>query len=190
MAKSPPENFVNVGYTSYNMNPHEQKILNLFFYDIMGKFQIRGIGRITGLDTKTVMKYLKKLIQKKIIVRSKKRGGFPYYEANRCSPVYHHKKSIAALEKIYESGIIEDLEKELNPKVMVLYGSIRKGTYHPKSDIDIFVQAKYKSLDLYEFEQKFGHKVHLLFEEDLKNLSKGLLQNIYNGIVISGVLEL
>ncbi|MBU2637762.1 MAG: nucleotidyltransferase domain-containing protein [Nanoarchaeota archaeon] len=172
------------------MNPHEQKILNLFFYDIMGKFQIREIGRITGLDVKTVIKYLKKFTKERLILRRKKRGGFPYYEANRCFSAYHHKKSIAALEKVYESGIIERLEKELNPKVVVLYGSMRKGVYHPKSDIDIFVQAKYKLVGLYDIETRLGHKVHLLFEEDLKNLSKGILQNIYNGVVISGVLEL
>lgn len=172
------------------MNTHEQKILVLFFYNLMGKFHIREVGRETGLDTKTVMKYLKKFTKQGIILRKKKRNGFPYYEANRLCPLYRHKKSIAALEKIYESGMIERLEKELSPKVMVLYGSMRKGTYHPKSDIDIFVQAKYKLVGLYDIEMKLGHKIHLLFEEDLKNLSKGLLQNIYNGIVISGELEI
>jgi len=172
------------------MNPHEQKIINLFYYDSMGKLQIREIARTAGLDTKTVMKYLKKFTKERLIVRRKKRGGFPYYEANRLCPLYRYKKSIAALEKIYGSGIIERLEKELNPKIIVLYGSMRKGTYHPKSDIDIFVQAKYKNVGLYDIETKLGHKVHLLFEEDLKNLSKGLLQNIYNGIVLSGELEI
>ncbi|MEK6864072.1 MAG: nucleotidyltransferase domain-containing protein [Nanoarchaeota archaeon] len=172
------------------MNEHEQEILKLFYYDPMGHFHIREIARQTGLDTKTVIKYLDKFTQKKLILRKKKRNGFPYYEANLLSRFYRYEKSHAIMEKLFESGIIDYLEKEINPKVMIVYGSIRKGVYHPKSDIDIFVQAKYKLVGLYDFEMKLGHKVHLLFEEDLKNLSKGLLQNIYNGIVISGELEI
>ncbi|MDI6737398.1 MAG: nucleotidyltransferase domain-containing protein [Nanoarchaeota archaeon] len=172
------------------MNSHEQKILELFFYNLMGQFHIREIGREAGADTKTVMKYLKKFTKQGLVLRKKKRGGFPYYEANRDSRFYRYEKSHAIMEKLFESGIIERLETELNPKVMVLYGSMGKGTYHPKSDIDIFVQAKYKLVGLYDIETKLGHKIHLLFEEDLNKLSKGLLQNIYNGIVISGELKI
>ncbi len=172
------------------MNAYEQKIINLFYYDPMGQFHIREIGRKTGSDTKTVMKYLKKFTKQGIILRKKKRNSFPYYEANLMSRFYRYEKSHAIMEKLFESGIIDYLEKELTPKTMVIYGSIRKGTYHPKSDIDLFVHAKYKRVDLYSFEKKLGHKVHLLFEGDISTLSKGLLQNIYNGIVISGELEL
>lgn len=181
---------INVGDYSYNMNTHEQKIIELFFYNLMSKFHIREIGRKTGLDTKTVMKYLNKFTKQGIILRQKKRNGFPYYESNRDSRFYRYEKSHFIMERMFESGIIDYLEKEINPKVMVVYGSIRKGTYHPKSDIDIFVQAKYKLVGLYNFEKKLGHKVHLLFEEDISKLSKGLLQNIYNGIVLSRELEI
>lgn len=86
--------------------------------------------------------------------------------------------------------MIECLEKELKPRVVILFGSVRKGTYHEKSDIDIFVQAKKKKIDLAHFEKKLKHRIELFFEENPRQLSKGLLQNIYNGIVLSGELEL
>ncbi|MCK4670400.1 MAG: nucleotidyltransferase domain-containing protein [Nanoarchaeota archaeon] len=171
------------------MNVYEHRILELFFKRPMSKFHIRELGRLANLDTKTVMKYLRDFIKRKLIVRKKEKIGFPFYEANRLSPLYRYEKSHVMIEKIYESNLIIFLEKELNPKVIVLFGSIQKGTYHEKSDIDIFIQAKYRGLYLSKFERILKHKIKLFFEEDPKSLTKGLLQNIYNGFVLSGQLE-
>lgn len=182
--------FINVGIISYIMNIYEQRLLDLFFQKPMSKFHVRELGRLTNLDTKTVMKYLKDFVRKCLVIRKKEKKGFPFYEANRLSPLYRYKKSQLMIEKIYESDLIPFLEKELKPKVLILFGSIQKGTYHEKSDVDIFVQAKQKKIDLSKFEKKLKHKIVLFFEEDPKNLTKGLLQNIYNGYVLSGQLEL
>lgn len=171
------------------MNIYEQRLLDLFFQRPMSKFHVRELGRLTDLDTKTVMKYLKDFVKRYLIVRKKEKS-FPFYEANRLSPLYRYKKSQLVVEKIYESDLIPFLEKELNPKVIVLFGSIQKGTYHEKSDIDIFVQAKQKKLNLTRFENLFKRKITLFFEENPRSLTKGLLQNIYNGYVLSGQLEL
>lgn len=182
--------FINVGIISYIMDSRELLVLDLFFRDPMGQFHVRELSRDTGLDTKTIMKYLKDFVNRKILLRKKEKSGFPFYEANRSSALYRYEKSQAVVHKIYISGFIDFLEGELKPKVIILFGSIRKGTYHDKSDIDIFIQADRKKLDLSKFERKLGYKIQLLFEKDLSTLSKGLLQNIYNGIVISGELEL
>ena len=71
----------------------------------------------------------------------------------------------------------------------MLFGSVQKGTYHQESDVDIFVQTKYKNIDIYSFNKKLGHPIQLFFEENLSALSAGLLENIYNGLVLSGKLE-
>lgn len=172
------------------MNIYEQKLLDLFFERPMSKFHVRELGRLTDLDTKTVMKYLKDFVKKYLIVRKKEKKGFPFYEANRLSPLYRYKKSQLVIERIYESNLIPFLEKELKPQVIVLFGSVQKGTYHEKSDIDIFVQAKQMKLNLSKFEKKLKRKIVLFFEEDPKSLTKGLLQNIYNGYMLSGQLKL
>ena len=166
-----------------------EPLLKQFFYKPMSRFGVRGLARETKLDTKTVMKYLKELSDRKIIIKLLSKNSFPYYEANRLSLSYRFEKSHVLIKKIIESGLIEFIENKINPKAIVLFGSAAKGTYHEKSDVDIFVQAKYKKLELSKFKYLVRHKISLFFEDDAKNLSKGLLENIYNGEVLSGKLE-
>jgi len=160
-----------------------------FFLNPMKKFGVRELSRITHSDTKTVMKYLKKLRQKHLIVKHSEEGTYAKYEADRESLLYRHEKSEYLVKKVLESGLIEDLETRCHPTAIVLFGSVQKGTYHQNSDIDIFVLAKEKKLDLHLFEKKIGYPIQLLFEENLRVLSKGLLGNIYNGLVLAGKLE-
>lgn len=185
-----PESLINVGIFSYNMEANESRIADLFFQQPMAKFHVRQIGRLANLDTKTVMKYLGGLSRKEIALRKKEKGKFAHYEANRLSPLYRHEKSHAVIERIYGSGLISYIWGQLHPKAVVLFGSMRKGTYHEGSDIDIFIQAEKTRLDLSSFERKLGRRINLLFESQPKTLSKGLLQNIYNGYVLDGELEI
>lgn len=164
------------------------ELSNIFFLNPMARFGVRELGRITQKDTKTVMKYLRELARKRVIIKRKEKGRYPCYEANRLSYVYRHEKSEALIKKIFESGVIEYLEKKLSPKAVVLFGSVRNGVYHKKSDIDLFVQTEYKRLDLSKFNRKIGHDISLFFEKNPRKLSKGLLHNIYNGLVLAGEL--
>ena len=166
----------------------EEILLRQFFNKPMSKFGVRELSRQTDLDTKTIMKYLKDFINKRLVIKGTPKGTFPYYEANRLSPIYKFEKSHVLIRKIIESSLINFLEQKLQPKAIVLFGSIAKGTYHEKSDIDIFIHGKYCKVDLGKYEQKLKHKIRLLFEEDLKQLSPGLLENIYNGEILSGKL--
>lgn len=181
------QRLINVGNNSYNMD--EYKILNKFYYQPMSGFGVRQLSREIGIDTKTVMKQLDELVAKRIIIRVQEKGKFPHYEANRLSLEYKFMKSHELTEKLIESGLMRFLETNLNPKAIVLFGSAQKGTYHEKSDIDIFVYGKQSRINLEKFERKIGHKIQLLFEDDLKRLSEGLLGNIYNGQVLSGKLD-
>ncbi|MBS3123844.1 nucleotidyltransferase domain-containing protein [Candidatus Woesearchaeota archaeon] len=165
------------------------KIALSFYLHPMAQYGVRELSKITQTDTKTVLKYLKELIKQKIVIRNHQKGKYPYYEANRISNLYRHEKSELIIKKILESGLIEFLEKHLSPKTIVLFGSVQKGTYHQESDVDIFVQTKYKNIDIYSFNKKLGHPIQLFFEENLSALSAGLLENIYNGLVLSGKLE-
>ena len=181
-----PVRFINVGKYSYIM---EAVIQDQFFLNPMTKYGVRELARITRLDAKTVMKYLQNLVKERIVIKRKEKGKYPYYEANRLSRLYRHEKSEVLIRKILASGLIDFLEKELSPKAIILFGSAQKGTYHKDSDVDLFVQAERRQLNLQRFNAKIGHKVQLLFEKDLKDLNRGLLENIYNGLVLAGKLE-
>jgi len=170
------------------MLKNEDKLLREFFYKPMSHFGVRELSRQTKLDTKTVMKYLRDFTERKILLRKCKKGSFPHFEANRISRTYLFNKSHLLVKKIIESGLVEFIEEKLQPKTIVLFGSVPRGVYHEESDIDLFIQTSYKTLDLSKFEKILGHKVQLFFETNLNNLSKGLLENIYNGEVLSGRL--
>ena len=88
-----------------------------------------------------------------------------------------------------ESGLIEYLEEKLFPKVIVLFGSYRKGEDMIDSDIDLFVECKKEELNLSLFEKKLKRKIQLHFKEDFNSFPKELKNNIINGIVLYGFLE-
>jgi len=171
------------------MNSPAGQLAQEFFYKPMDRFGVRELSRLTKLDTKTVMKYLANLVHEGIVVKHKPKGGFVFFEANRLSSRYRFEKSYSLVRRVLFSGLIEFIEQEVNPKSIILFGSAKKGTYHEKSDIDLFVQSTQRRLELSRFERKIGHKINILFEENLQNLTPGLLQNIYNGELLSGNLE-
>ena len=168
----------------------EEKLLQPFFYNPMHLFGIRELSRETGLDTKTVMKYLKRLVNDNIILKKKNKGHFTCYEANRGSETYRIFKSTILIERIARSGIIDFLREKLNPRAIVLFGSVQKGTYIERSDIDFFIQGKDKNIDVSFYEKKLGHEIQLLFEEDMGSLTEGLRNNIINGYTLSGRLSI
>ena len=140
----------------------------------MVKYGVRELARITRLDTKTVMKYLKELVKERIILKRKEKGKYAYYEANRLSRIYRHEKSEVIVKSFFASGLIDFLEKNISPEAIVLFGSVQKGTYHKGSDVDLFVQAEYRAPNLKKFNAQIGHKIQLIFEKDLTKLSEGL----------------
>ncbi len=168
----------------------KERIAKLFFEQPMGRFGVRELARLTEFDTKTVMKYAKALLDEDIIIKKTPKGAFAYYEANRSSPLYRFEKKQSLLRKVIKSGVLEFLDRRCRPRAVVLFGSVQKGTYHAKSDIDLFVQAPRTRVDLFRFNKNLGHEIRIFFDDNIDNLSDGLRQNIYNGEVLSGTLKL
>ena len=148
------------------------------------------LSRLTKLDTKTIMKYLQVFVREGIVVKVKQKNKYPYYEANRLSTNYRMIKSTKMMQKLALSGLVVFLEKELKPKAIVLFGSVQKGTYHKKSDIDIFIQGKETNIDISKYQKRLNHEIQLFFEDNLDNLTKGLRNNIISGNTLSGCLSL
>lgn len=165
-------------------------VLMTFFIYPMRRFGVRELSRLTRLNTKTVMKSLRKLTREGAILRFKKKNHYPYYEANRLSKKYKLLKSSWILEKIAAVGLIDYLEQQLAPKAIVLFGSAQKGTFLKNSDIDLFIQVKEQKVDISPYEKKLHHEIQLFFEEDLYHLTEGLRNNVINGSTLSGALKL
>ena len=176
---------LNIGLLDNKMG---HKIETLFLENPEREYHIREIARILKIPKSTAAYYVSKMCKKQFIIK-KKQGIFPSFIANSSGEEYRLYKRHAALKQILDSGFLDFLEQELNPGCIVLFGSFAKAEYDLTSDIDIFVQANEKGLDLSRFEKQLKHPINLFFEPDLNKLSPELLNNIINGIKMRGYLK-
>lgn len=76
------------------------------------------------------------------------------------------------------------------PDAIFLFGSASRGEDKENSDIDIYVKLKSSGINTESFEKQLRRKINILFEENFKELSPELKNNIVNGIKLKGYLDL
>ena len=81
------------------------------------------------------------------------------------------------------------MKNSFMPNVIVLFGSYRKGEDTEESDIDLFLECPGEEISLGRFEKKLKRKVQLHFKTNFNDYPKELKNNISNGIVLDGYLE-
>lgn len=165
------------------------KIMDLFFEEPARNFYLREISRLTKIAVMTARKYIIELEKEGLILKDKSTL-YPSYKANDTNRLFRIYKQQAMILLIQMSGLLDYLEKATLPRCIILFGSVRKGEYSKKSDIDIFIQAPKQNLELEKFEIILKHKISILFEPNLAELSEELLNNIANGIVLYGNLKI
>jgi len=163
-----------------------EKVLDVFLDNPTGKFYIREIARITKLNPNTVLNLVSKLEKKKLIKREKKKHIVEI--SADINENFKRLKRIENLRKLYDSGLIDFLKKELKPELISVIGSYSSGEDIKKSDIDIVVIAKKKEIDLEKFERKLGRKIHLLVV-DYNKMSDEFYTNLINGVVLHGYIK-
>ena len=163
-------------------------ILTEFFNTPRKNFYIREISRLTGLAQPSVINHLKALVKEGLILREK-RGLYHSFRANRDNPLFRIYKKNHLLLELQNSGFIDYVYDSCVPDCIILFGSASKGEDIEESDIDLYVRAKIKKLDLKKYEKRFDRKINLFFEEKFSKLSSELKNNILNGIVLNGYLK-
>jgi len=170
--------------------------LTYFLKETSREFHVRQLAKLEKKSPTTISKLLNEYAKVGILKQSS-RLNHVFYKANTENQKLKDMKISYNLELIRNSGLTSFLEKELNhPEAIVLFGSFRKGDDSEKSDIDIaVVSAIKKEINLAEFEKKLRHNLQLfiLLPKDIESLKKSnpeLLNNIANGIVLYGFLEL
>ena len=169
--------------------------MKIFFENPTKGFQLRELSRISKISTTGVKSVLLELLDENIIAVTKEKR-YEYYEANRNNLTYKIAKKFFNVKTIYETGLVDYLESELNhPEAIFLFGSSARGEDAEMSDIDIFVLASVKKeLDLRLFRKKLKRDVNLMvMSKDefkrAKEKSPELINNVINGIGLSGFLE-
>ncbi|MDK2907965.1 MAG: uncharacterized protein PWQ87_423 [Candidatus Woesearchaeota archaeon] len=169
-----------------------QKVLEVFFDNPLPEgsgFQLREISRKIKLAPKSVKLYLEELENENLIVKKEHRvHKYPTYYANRDNDYFKFLKRLNIIRRIKESGLLDYLDDECMPDVIILFGSASKGEDIEGSDIDLYLQCNEKKLDLTKFEGELKRKINIFFEKDFDKLSEELKQNIINGDKLKGYL--
>ena len=169
-------------------NYSRYKLLQEFFDFPKKDFQVRELSRRIKLAQISVTNHLNLLLKETLIIKEKKHT-YPSFRANIDSELFKLLKKQNLLFRIQTSGLLDMLEKEFKPNCIILFGSASRGEDTENSDIDLFVQSNESGIKLEKYEKILNRKINLLFEPNIKNLNKELLNNIINGEKMYGYLK-
>ena len=170
----------------------QQEILRLLFIKAGTALNQRQVSRNLQVTAPAVMKALPGLQKESLIkVQQDKESKRLSIELNRDNHRVMQLKRADNLKQIYESELYDFLEKELAGATIILFGSYSRGEDIINSDIDIAVIGrKNKEVDLAKFEKLLERKIHIDFYESFGKIHKHLKENLCNGILLAGGVEL
>lgn len=172
-----------------------QRVLEVLFRYPEREFSLSDMAKLAGVAKPHIGAILANLKQLGFITITKLTKIWRI-KANRQSEHFIKSKMIYNLNFIYHSGLLEFLVEHFgNPKAIILFGSFRRGEDFSTSDIDVAIEIggaeEYTttgSRSLANFEREIGRKIQIhLFNR--KNVDHHTFNNIANGIVVFGFLE-
>ncbi len=165
----------------------QQDILRLLFIKAGTKLNQRDIANFLKVSPPAVMKALPNL-NNFIKISKNKRWSI---ELNRDNQNIMHLKRVDNLKQIYDAGLADFLENEFPGATIILFGSYSRGEDLINSDIDIAVIGrKDKLLDLTKYEKELERQININFYDSFTKIHKNLKENLCNGILLSGGIEL
>jgi len=169
----------------------QRDILRVLFIKAGASLNQRAISKILGVSQPAVMKALPKLEKAELIKVSQDKESKRWsIGLNRTENVIHSKR-VDNLKMIYEFGLADFLEKEFAGATIILFGSYSRGEDIFNSDIDLaIIGRKEKQIGLAKYEKDFEKKIRINFFPSFRKIHKHLKENILNGIVLAGGIEL
>ena len=139
----------------------------------------------------TSVGYAIKKLKKDNVIKVVKTKTVHFISLNRDERKAFELKQVENLKNIYVSGLSRYLEQQFFGGTIVLFGSYSKGEDTVSSDIDIaIIGRKDKVLALESYEEVLKRKININFYENWKKIHTHLKNNILNGIVLHGGVEL
>lgn len=182
-------------YLKFYFETARQKILEIFFKFPEKEFSLSELAKLAGVAKANIGKILDDFY-KSDIIEITKLSKIWRIKANQNNWHFVKSKIFYNLNFIYQSGLVEFLiESFNNPKSITLFGSFRKGEDISSSDIDIAIESDdFKDyevvglVDLIAFEKEIGRKIQI-HKFNRKNVDINVFNNIANGVVLFGFLE-
>ena len=170
----------------------QQEILRFLFIYAEKSFTGRTIAKSLNASQPGISKALVGLKKKGLIELQKdKLSRRLAIRLNRENDLIIGLKRADNLRQIYESGFAKFIESELPGATIILFGSYSRGDDTSTSDIDVAVIGrKFKDIDFVAYERLFRRKIILQFYTSMPSIHKELRENLCNGIVLVGGIEL
>lgn len=170
----------------------QQEIVRLLFINTGKVLNQRRIAQFLEVSAPAVMKalpYLEKIGWVNIHQdQESKRWSI---ELKRDNHRVMQLKRVDNLKQLYESGFVDYIEKECAGSTIILFGSYSRGDDVYTSDIDIAVVGRAgKQLSLSAFETVLQRTIHINFYQSWNTVHIHLKENLCNGIVLAGGVEL
>jgi len=171
------------------------KVLYWFFDFPSKEMSLNDLSEAVGISKTTANKVVTKFVQEGFL-KKQVLGKIWRISCNIAHPHNLIAKVPYHLTAIYQSGILDAIYKQIpSPRVVILFGSYRKGDDNEQSDIDIAVEVlgneEMKLQELGRLE-KLGFRTNVKVNLHIFTRNKidlNLFANIANGIVLSGFLE-
>ncbi len=154
------------------------------------KLSQREIANLLKVSPTAIANSIKKLRDSNL-VKVEKTKTINFVSFNRDERKAVELKRAENLKIIYVSGLSDYLERELAGGTIILFGSYSLGEDTNASDIDLAViERKDKALHLEEYEKILNRKINANFYSSWKGINPHLRNNILNGILLHGSVEL
>ncbi len=152
----------------------------------------RNIAKSLNVSPTAVSKALKQLSEENLVnIMKQGEMNLMLIELNRDNQKVVEYKRVENLKMIYESGLVDFLEKNFPGTTIILFGSYSTGEDALNSDIDIaIIGTKGKEINTKKFDKIFEKEIRINFYNSFGKINKNLKENIFNGIVLSGGIEL
>jgi len=170
----------------------QMEIFRLLCVKTGEKMNQRQIARLLKVSPTAIAKSLPNLEkEERITVEKSREMNLTAISLNRENPRTIQLKRAENLKMLYETGFPEFIEEKHAGSTIILFGSYSKGEDTTKSDIDIAViGSKAKQIDLKKFEKMLEKDIRINYYKSWKDINNELKENIFNGIVLSGGIEL
>ena len=173
----------------------KDKVAEVLFRYPEKEFSLSDLAKEAGVAKANIGNVLEEF-QRAGLITIEKLSKIWRIKSNQTNRIYVRSKIVYNLDLVYRSGLVDFLVDFFNnPKVIVLFGSFRKGEDLSTSDMDIAIESnevkEYKTVELRElseFEKVIGRKIQIHFF-NRESIDLGLFNNIANGISLWGFLE-
>jgi len=173
----------------------KQKVMELFYRFPDKEFSLSDVAKEAGVN-KANLGAILALLASFGFIKIEKLSKIWRVKAAQENWIFKRAKIVYNLNFIYQRGLVEFLNEFYNnPKSIVLFGSFRKGEDVSGSDIDLAIESDdfkdYRILglrQLADFEKSIGRRIQI-HEFNRKLVDSNLFNNIANGVVLMGFLE-